>query len=160
MVYTKKFKENALKKILPPENRSIIEVAEDLNIAQQTLRNWKQKLDNKRNSILSRSVSPVRLGIAERYSLLIESFKIKKKDKGKWLRENGLHSDHLKLWEKEFKEQLTEQEKKLKSENKELKAAKKKLEKELLKKDKALAEMAALITLKKKAEAIWGDGEE
>ena len=31
------------------------------------------------------------------------------------------------------------------------------LEKELLRKDKALAEAAALIVLKKKAQAIWGD---
>jgi hypothetical protein len=31
------------------------------------------------------------------------------------------------------------------------------LEKELLRKDKALAETAALLVLKKKAQAIWGD---
>jgi len=160
MVYSKKFKENALKKILPPENRRIIEVADELGIAEQTLRNWKQKLDNNRNLSFNESVSPVKLNIAERYSLLIESFKIKKKNKGKWLRENGLHSNHLALWEKEFEYKLTNKEKKLKTELKELKASKKKLEKELLKKDKALAEMAALITLKKKAEAIWGDEKE
>jgi len=44
----------------------------------------------------------------------------------------------------------------MKSEIKELKINYRKLQKELNKKDKALAEMAALITLKKKAEAIWG----
>jgi hypothetical protein len=34
------------------------------------------------------------------------------------------------------------------------------LEKELRRKEKALAEAAALLVLKKKAEAIWGDGED
>jgi len=72
------------------------------------------------------------------------------------LRENGLKSEHLILWEKELKNQVTEQEKRMKSEIKELKINYRKLQKELNKKDKALAEMAALITLKKKAEAIWG----
>jgi hypothetical protein len=36
----------------------------------------------------------------------------------------------------------------------------KQLEKELLRKEKALAEAAALIILRKKAQAIWGDPEE
>ena len=34
------------------------------------------------------------------------------------------------------------------------------LEKELLRKEKALAEAAALLVLRKKADAIWGDQEE
>ena len=36
----------------------------------------------------------------------------------------------------------------------------KKLERELKRKDKALAETAALLTLSKKAEAIWGRNDE
>ena len=43
--------------------------------------------------------------------------------------------------------------KKLKSENRQLR-------KELYRKEKALAETAALLTLKKKAAAIWGEEEE
>jgi len=35
-----------------------------------------------------------------------------------------------------------------------------KLEKELRRKEKALAEAAALLVLQKKAQAIWGDGED
>lgn len=35
-----------------------------------------------------------------------------------------------------------------------------KLEKELLRKERALGEAAALLTLSKKAQAIWGDGED
>ena len=36
----------------------------------------------------------------------------------------------------------------------------KELERELRRKDKALAETAALLVLKKKAQAIWGDRED
>jgi len=156
MVYTEKFKENAIRKLLPPENNSLPEVAREMSIAYQTLFNWKNKLDRGILPDCSGKVSPRAINISERYSLLIESYKIKKKDKGRWLRENGLKSEHLILWEKELKNQVTEQEKRMKSEIKELKINYRKLQKELNKKDKALAEMAALITLKKKAEAIWG----
>ena len=47
--------------------------------------------------------------------------------------------------------------------NKELKEShkeRKRLERELQRKDKALAEAAALLVLRKKANAIWGDPEE
>ena len=46
---------------------------------------------------------------------------------------------------------------------KEIRAEKKRskeLERELLRKERAMAETAALLTLRKKAQAIWGDGEE
>ncbi len=36
----------------------------------------------------------------------------------------------------------------------------KRLKKELIRKEKALAEMAALLVLKKKADEIWGDKED
>ena len=45
----------------------------------------------------------------------------------------------------------------LMEENRRLKKEKKELERDLRRKEKALAEMAALVTLKKKAEAMWGD---
>ena len=50
-----------------------------------------------------------------------------------------------------------------KAERRELQQLKKKsrkTEKELRRKEKALAEAAALLVLEKKAQAIWGDGEE
>ena len=49
-----------------------------------------------------------------------------------------------------------ELQKEIRSEKKRSKA----LEKELLRKERALAETAALLTLRKKAQAIWGDDEE
>jgi uncharacterized membrane protein len=50
-----------------------------------------------------------------------------------------------------------------KAERRELQQLKKKsrkTEKELIRKEKALAEAAALLILEKKAQAIWGDGGE
>jgi hypothetical protein len=41
-----------------------------------------------------------------------------------------------------------------------LKAELKKVQKDLNRKDKALAETSALLVLKKKANLIWGDGED
>ena len=99
-------------------------------------------------------------GQLEQYNLILESKLIGEDRIGEWLREKGLHSEHLNLWEQEIKDTLNNKDNKLKLENQKLKKEKKLLEKELHRKEKALAEMAALLTLKKKAEAIWGDRED
>jgi len=159
MKYSKRLKETALRKILPPENRSVLDVAREMGISEQTIYNWKKQAENG-SLFLEETNSPVHTGQLEQYNLILESKSIDEAGIGEWLREKGLHSEHLNLWEQEIKDTLNNKDNKLKLENQKLKKEKKELEKELRRKEKALAEMAALLTLKKKAHEIWGDGED
>ena len=159
MKYSKRFKESVLKKVLPPENRSVPEVAREMGISDQTIYNWKKMVENG-EQLLNEESSPSSIGRLEKFNLLLEGKTIQEDESGKWLREKGLHSEHLNLWEQEFKDILKDKDTELKQENARLKKEKKELEKELRRKEKALAEMAALLTLKKKANAIWGDRED
>jgi transposase len=72
--------------------------------------------------------------------------------------------EHLTLWEQELAKNMstkTEDSESLKAANKKLEKDNRELQKELKRKEKALAEMAALYTLKKKAEEYWPEnGEE
>ena len=159
MKYSKGLKETAIRKILPPENRNVSDVAREMGISEQTIYNWKKQAENG-NLFIEETGSPIHTGKLEQYNLVLESKSVNEDRIGEWLREKGLHSEHLNLWEQEIKDTLSNKDNKLKLENQKLKKEKKDLEKELRRKDKALAEMAALLTLKKKAEAIWGDGED
>ena len=94
----------------------------------------------------------------EKYSALIEAAGFSGEELGKWLRQTGLRSEHLELWRKEIEQMISSP--KDKEEIRKLKSENKKLRKELLRKEKALAETAALLTLKKKAAVIWGEEEE
>ena len=159
MKYSKRFKETVLRKVLPPENRSIPEVAKELGISDQTIYNWKKMLENG-EELLDEDSSPSSIGRVEKFNLLLEGKSLPEDESGKWLREKGLHSEHLNLWEQELKDILKDKETDLKQENAKLKKANKKLESELRRKEKALAEVAALLTLKKKAAEIWGEKED
>ena len=159
MKYSRRIKESALRKVLPPENRSVPDVAREMGISDQTIYNWKKKAENG-ILFLDESSSPASTGQLERYNLLLESRTIPNEEMGEWLRGKGLHSEHLTLWEQELRDTLSNKDNKIKLENQQLKKDKKELEKELRRKEKALAEMAALLTLKKKTDAIWGDDEE
>lgn len=159
MRYSRRIKESALRKILPPENRSVPDVAREMGISDQTIYNWKKQAENG-TLYLEDAGSPLATGKIEQYNLLLESKSVSEERLGEWLREKGLHSEHLTLWEQEIKDTLSNKDNKIKLENQKLKKEKKELEKELRRKDKALAEMAALLTLKKKAAALWGEDED
>ena len=93
----------------------------------------------------------------EKLDAILEYEKLNEEERGKYLRERGLHSIHIERW----KEAIVEGLKSSKLNKKDLREKRiKELEKELRRKDKALAETAALLVLKKKAQDIWGDPED
>lgn len=160
MGYSIGFRNNLLKKVLPPENRTPKEVAAEAGVAEWTLRRW-LKMTN--GSILpegNSEIAPMGRNAVEKLKVLLDSRRIPESDMGSWLREQGLHSEHLPLYEQELVDIVNEKSDKQKKRERELKKENNRLQRELKRKDKALAEMAALITLKKKADLIWGDEEE
>ena len=160
MRYSKRIKSSVMKKILPPENRSVPELAKEMGISEQTIYNWKRMAENGTLVLDAETISPVSLNRIEKFSLLLEGKGRTEETVGAWLREKGLHSEHLNLWEQELQDILKDKDTKYREENARLKKEKRELEKELRRKEKALAEMAALLTLKKKVSEIWGDRED
>ena len=160
MKYNIGFRNSVLKKVLPPSNNTINSVSKETGVCDQTIRNWIQKVKDGNLESASGELSTLHRNSLEKVNLLFKSKSLKDEELGKWLRENGIHSETLKLWEQEVKEMMTEKEKRYKEELKEARRRNKELEKELLRKEKALAEVAALLTLKKKADALWGVKEE
>ena len=90
----------------------------------------------------------------------MESKKIPKQELGEFLRKRGLHSQHLILWDQEFVEMARDNGKKEKKKVRDLQKEVKDLKKEVRRKDKALAETAALLVLKKKLNVLMGDQED
>ena len=160
MPYSRSVKVGILKKVLPPESRNIKSISEETGISEQTIRNWIKaansgSLDNGENE-----KSPRHLSSSERYQLLMESKKIPRKELGEFLRKRGLHSQHLILWDQELKEMVKDNGKKEKKKVRDLQKEVKDLKKEVRRKDKALAETAALLVLKKKLNVLMGDQED
>jgi len=93
----------------------------------------------------------------ERLAAVVEAGSLKEEELGAFLRREGLHSATLGEWSKTVwsagLEALRPPKRAISS--KEAKQIKH-LEKELLRKDKALAETAALLVLSKKVRALWG----
>ena len=152
--YSAQIRNVILKKLLPPENRTAASLAKEFSISVSTIYEWKAKLNHgtlhHEEGVLSNHDRP----LAEKLMLLLESRTIDDASMGSWLRERGLHSQHLIVWELEVRDAVTKREQEVREE---LKAAKKKIreqERELARKDKALAEAAIIITTQKKTFAL------
>ena len=155
MLYAENFKQAMVQKLLLPGGPSVLSLSREIGVSEQSLYNWKAKYQNGESGETQRS--PRHWKNEDKYEALLEAAKLTGEDLGKWLREKGLRSEHLEIWRQEMKKNLNQHNKN--DEIRELKKKNKELERELRRKDKALAEMSALVVLKKKVGILWGDEE-
>jgi transposase-like protein len=161
MKYSEGFKAQAVAKVLNDPTRSINEVAAELNVYSATLSSWiNQAKQGKLGLSEGDAIPPLQRNPGEKFSLLLESKTIPAEQLGEWLRKQGLHSEHLPLWEQELADFMKNKNTDLKTENTDLKKQNKELQKELARKEKALAEAAVLLTLKKKYQNLFTQEEE
>jgi transposase-like protein len=94
----------------------------------------------------------------EKLKAVLESASLSDEELGAFLRRNGLHETHLQQWRIQMLQGLGKPVSAPKGKTAPAQAKEiRNLEKELRRKDKALAETAALLVLKKKVQQIWGD---
>ena len=159
--YSQGFKNSVLHRVLPPQSQSIGAVARDTGIADQTLRNWLVQYQNGKLILDSEGSAPTpsQRGVREKFKLLMEGKQLGDDRLGDWLRTNGLHTEHLTLWEQELEGVIMDKQDDLKRINKEQAQKIKRLEKEAKRNEKAMAEALALLTLKKKADKLFESDE-
>ena len=158
MGYSKEFRERILEQVLPPRNRPVEEVSEQFGVSAWSVHRWKRAA--KESTVAVGARRPSDRPLTEKLTLLLEGTAVAEQQRGEWLRAQGLHTEHLSLYEQEIRQSMTNKEKRQREELERLRKEKKALERELRRKDSALAEMAALVALKKKLELIFGEDEE
>ena len=127
--YSAQFRNSILRKVLPPENRSVDEVSKETGVSIQIIYAWMKKVHDGTYSTTDGAVNPKNRSLKEKFTLLLESAVLDEDQAGEWLRENGVHSEYLPLWEQELRETMSKSEDQYKTEVKELKKQKKELEK-------------------------------
>jgi transposase-like protein len=160
--YSAGFKEQALVKVYNRGNdQSIQSVANELNIHLTTLKAWMKQKEQDVKPAPPKSKRPEDWSPEERLAALQQSYSLLGEDLNTWCRERGVFIHQLEQWKTDFcshadsvgKREEARILRTLKEENQSL-------ERELLRKDKALAEAAALLVLQKKFRALLGGGVE
>jgi transposase len=145
--------------------RSVNSLAAEVGVCRGTLSRWKREaasvgpMTNQRKSNRTRAATRVRpknRSAAEKFRLLMTASGLGEPEFGEFLRREGIHEADLVRWREGSLEGLADN---VSTKAETARASKKvrQLEKELRRKDKALAEAAALLVLQKKVRQIWGD---
>ncbi len=162
--YSQERKTAVLKKLLPPHNRPVPEVAREEGISEVTLYNWRKQ--SKANGGVvpgSGKRSTDDWSAQAKFAAVVETAGLNEHELSEYCRNKGLYPEQIQRWKAaciQGAESLSEQHKADQQLRRQQRKKVKRLERELQCKEKALAEAAALLVLRKKLNALWGGGEE
>ena len=161
MGYSIQLREAVLKKVLQG-NKPQYEIANEFGVGRSTIGKWLREYKQNGNIDLnSKEKCPKDWAAEERMSALMETGAMSVEDRTAWCRKKGIFIHNLDQWKKDAVSTMSSGSIKTQSEEvKNLKKENKDLKKDLNRKEKALAETAALLVLKKKAQEIWGEPED
>jgi len=171
--HTQSFKMQAIEKALSRASGVTLKgIVDELGIGNSTLGKWMRDARNNNlehtvggSNLMSsdkrREKRPRDWSLEDRLGIVMACASLDEEAKSECCRKRGVYPHHVDQWKLDFasgntssgKELARQAMKNLKNENKELR-------KELNRKDKALAETAALLVLQKKVHAIWGSDED
>ena len=163
MNYSPEFKEAMLRRMLPPNNESIKKIAKEEGLSEQTLRNWRDKARKEGYAAPGTDASPDDWSTQDKFLIVVETASLNESELAEYARKKGLYVEQIKAWKDACMNAnggIAKEAARLNRELKDSQKERKMLEKELQRKEKALAEAAALLVLSKKANAIWGDPED
>jgi len=167
MEYSQGFKARMIQRMCGPEAISAGALSREVGVAQTTLSSWKRNAAtllamNRDDKTDKPGLPPDKRPAEEKFRIVMEAARLSNEALGAFLRREGVHESHLEAWRKEMLRALdraaqpSRRSRRSRTDARRIKA----LERELKRKDKALAEAAALLVLQKKVQALWGDGDD
>jgi transposase len=174
--YSAAFRTKMVQRLVGPKAVSANQLAREVGIHQPTLSRWLRDAQasamgtsngTKRNPPASASAKPTvapKKSADDKLRIVFAAEALAPDDLGALLRREGVHDAELQAWRTAVKTAAVAGLNGTASNVAPARSAERKriyqLERELRRKDKALAEAAALLMLEKKLQALWGDGDD
>lgn len=158
MGYSLERKEAVLKKMLPPNKQSIAALAKEEGISDATLYNWRQQARNEGRLMPDSDSTPEGWTSRDKFAAVMEAAVMSEAEIAEYCRQRGLYPEQLVTWRaacEQANDWSRASEKQLKDATRVDRKKLRQLEKELARKEKALAEAAALLILRKKLNAMF-----
>ena len=165
--YNETIKADVKRRMSPPARQSVAQISKELGIHLATLYAWRKAWRLQGEVVPASEKAPEGWSSADKFTVVLESAGLNATELGAFCRERGLYPEQVDRWRQAAQDanansMLTmadqkDLEKRHQQDQREIK----RLQQELRRKDKALAEAAALLMASKKIQAYWGeDGED
>lgn len=157
--YSENFKARMVERLVGERAISANALSQEVGISRATLSRWLREAGSvatvsKKDHAKPRATRPEDWSAQEKLEAVLASASIPETELGVWLRRKGLKEEHLRQWHELALSGIRARPTRPSSEER---RRLEKLEKELKRKDKALAETAALLVLQGKMQALWAE---
>lgn len=159
--YTKELKEHALSLMGPPHNLAVSEVSSRTGVTQPTLYAWRHQARAGGRVVPGDGSQPQDFSAEVKFAMVVETLGLAESELAEYCRRKGVHVEQIGQWRQACMQangpdargpadaDLAQERRRARQ-----------LEKELGRKERALAEAAALLVLSRKLEALRPQGED
>ena len=147
-----------LRKLLPPHNLSVAELARQEGIHTSTLYVWRNKARSNGVSVPGNTHQSEQWSAEAKLATVIATAVLSEAELSHYCRDKGLYPEQVRSWRNAALEGFARSAELSKAASKQAhddRRMVKRLQQELARKGKALAEAAALLVLRKKLNALW-----
>ena len=143
------YKAKMVQRLIGPNAVSAVQLAKETGLRQQTLSHWRQQARTLPGVPKKPSSKKATRSVEDKGRIVSEAGKLDGDEVIAYLKREGVQLAELEQW----RLALEEEGRASKATTGQIRA----LQRELARKEKALAETAALLVLRKKTQALWGD---
>ncbi len=157
--YSEGFKSRMVQRMAGPEGINANALSKEVGVSQGSLSRWLHQartVEVMGKKKKTKGAKRQGRSAEEKLRLLAEASQLSEEDLGAFLRREGIHEAELREWQAAAKAALAPVSRRARKASPEAKE----LKKDLRRKEKAQAEVTALLALKKKIAEIWGDGDD
>ena len=153
--YSEEFRASVAARLLPPNNARIADIVKETGVPKDTLYEWRTRYRNKQGFSPSTCKSSNQYSADDKLAVIIETATLNETELSEYCRCKGLYPVQIKSWKTSMVQGLMSEPSKIDREQsqKQVKTIQR-LEKDLARKEKALAEVAALLVLQKKFQSL------
>lgn len=163
--YDQELRDTCVRRMMPPKKEGVRALHRETGIPEGTLHRWKAEAKRAgwQDDSQSHSKQKKVWTSAKKFQAVLDTASLNQAEMAEYCRRNGLYVEQLEEWRKSCEEAnggTSEEVSELKQQVRTLQKQHASSKKELRRSQAALAEAAALLVLRKKAQAIWGDPED
>jgi len=161
--YSEAVKADVRRRMSPPQRQSVSQISAELGSHVVTLYNWRKAWRLQGEVVPASEKDPEGWGATDKSTVVLETAGLNATELSAYCRERGLYPEQVERW-RQASQDANEKPVLTLKEQKELERLRaqdqkeiKRLKQELRRKEKALAEAAALLIASKKIQAFWGE---
>lgn len=159
--YPEALKASIIARMLPPQNASVPALSKETGVPKDTLYGWRIQARGRAGVAPGQLPPGGVISSEEKFAIVLETASFNELELGEYCRRKGFYPEQIANWKNAFiqgsspaasraeREQVQQQARTIKQ-----------LQSELHRKDRALAEAAALLVLEKKVQALWTEPED